>query len=339
MAESAYAAAGVDIDAATRAVELMKAAVRATHTPAVLADVGSFGGLFALTNLPANPVLVASTDGVGTKVKLAAQLGRWEGIGHDIVNHCTNDILVQGARPLFFLDYIATSKVVPEHVAAAVTGVADACRAIGCALLGGETAEMPGVYTPGAFDLAGTIVGVVGRDGLLPRTGEMRAGDVLIGLPSTGPHTNGYSLIRKAIEGSDLFQPFDDSGVSLADALLVPHKAYLTEMDALQQAGVAVKGLAHITGGGFLDNVPRVLPDGLSARIHRSRWQVPPLFRKLVEWSGIDDVEAYRVWNMGMGMVVVVGAEAADATLSVLPDAVVIGELFASDGGPLVELI
>lgn len=339
MAESAYAAAGVDIDAATRAVEMMKAAVRATYTPNVLADVGSFGGLFALTNLPANPVLVASTDGVGTKVKLAAQLGRWEGIGHDIVNHCTNDILVQGARPLFFLDYIATSKIVPEHVAAAVTGVADACRAVGCALLGGETAEMPGVYTPGAFDLAGTIVGVVGRDALLPRTAEMQAGDILIGLPSTGPHTNGYSLIRKVVEGRDLAQPFDDSGVSLADALLVPHKAYLAEVDALQKAGVAVKGLAHITGGGFLDNVPRILPAGLSARIHRASWETPSLFRKLVEWSGIDDVEAYRVWNMGMGMVVVVGVESANVALSVLSGAVVVGELFRSDGNPIVELI
>jgi phosphoribosylformylglycinamidine cyclo-ligase len=338
MPESAYAAAGVDIDAATRAVEMMKASVRATHTPNVLADVGSFGGLFALTDLPANPVLVASTDGVGTKVKLAAQVGRWEGIGHDIVNHCANDILVQGARPLFFLDYIATSKIVPEHVAAAVTGVADACRDIGCALLGGETAEMPGVYTPGSFDLAGTIVGVVGRDELLPRTDTMRAGDLLIGLPSVSPHTNGYSLIRKAIEGRDLSAPFDDSGVSLADALLLPHKAYVAEIAALRAAGVAVKGLAHITGGGFLDNIPRILPTGLSARIDRNSWEVPSLFRKLVEWSGIDNTEAYRVWNMGVGMVVAVGADALESVRAVLPGAVVMGELFASSGNSEVEL-
>ncbi|MBX3053848.1 MAG: phosphoribosylformylglycinamidine cyclo-ligase [Caldilineaceae bacterium] len=338
MPESAYAAAGVDIDAATRAVEMMKASVRATYTPAVLADVGSFGGLFALTDLPANPVLVASTDGVGTKVKLAAQMGCWEGIGHDIVNHCANDILVQGARPLFFLDYIATSKIVPEHVAAAVTGVADACRAIGCALLGGETAEMPGVYTPGSFDLAGTIVGVVGRDQLLPRSDAMQAGDVLIGLPSVSPHTNGYSLIRKAIEGRDLSAPFDDSGVGLADALLIPHKAYVAEIAALRAAGVAVKGLAHITGGGFLDNLPRILPAGLSARIDRSSWEVPPLFRKLVEWSGIDSTEAYRVWNMGVGMVAVVGADAVASVRAVLPDAVVMGELVITDGAPKVDL-
>lgn len=336
---SQYAAAGVDIDAATRAVELMKASVRATHTPNVLADVGSFGGLFALTDLPANPVLVASTDGVGTKVKLAAQVGRWEGIGHDIVNHCADDILVQGARPLFFLDYIATSKIVPEQVAAAVMGVADACRAIGCALLGGETAEMPGVYTPGSFDLAGTIVGVVGRDELLPRSDAMRVGDLLIGLPSVSPHTNGYSLIRRAIEGRDLSAPFDESGISLADALLIPHKAYVNEVAALRAAGVAVKGLAHITGGGFLDNVPRILPAGLAARIERGSWEVPSLFRKLVEWSGIDNTEVYRVWNMGIGMVAVVGVDGADAVRAVLPGAVVIGEVVASDGEPKVELI
>lgn len=338
MPESAYAAAGVDIDAATRAVEMMKASVRATHTPNVLADVGSFGGLFALTDLPANPVLVASTDGVGTKVKLASQVDRWEGIGHDIVNHCANDILVQGARPLFFLDYIATSKIVPEHVAAAVMGVADACRAIGCALLGGETAEMPGVYTPGTFDLAGTIVGVVGRDELLPRSEAMAAGDVLIGLPSISPHTNGYSLIRKCIEGRDLSAPFDESGVPLIDALLLPHKAYVNEVAALRAGGVDVKGLAHITGGGFLDNVPRILPAGLAARIDRGSWDVPPLFRKLVEWSGIDNTEAYRVWNMGVGMVAVVAADAVDAVHAVLPDAIVMGELVATDGEPVVEL-
>lgn len=335
---SQYAAAGVDIDAATRAVEMMKASVRATHTPNVLADVGSFGGLFALTDLPANPVLVASTDGVGTKVKLASQVDRWGGIGHDIVNHCANDILVQGARPLFFLDYIATSKIVPEHVAAAVMGVADACRAIGCALLGGETAEMPGVYTPGAFDLAGTIVGVVGRAELLPRAEAMRAGDLLIGLPSVSPHTNGYSLIRKCIEGRDLSAPFDESGVPLIDALLLPHKAYVNEVAALRAGGVEVKGLAHITGGGFLDNVPRILPAGLAARIDRGSWDVPPLFRRLVEWSGIDNTEAYRVWNMGVGMVAVVAADAVDAVQAILPDAIVMGELVATDGEPVVEL-
>ncbi|MCB0114669.1 MAG: phosphoribosylformylglycinamidine cyclo-ligase, partial [Caldilineaceae bacterium] len=252
---SQYAAAGVDIDAATRAVDMMKEAIRRTYTPSVLADVGSFGGLFALENLPERPVLVASTDGVGTKVKLAAQLGRWHGVGHDIVNHCVNDILVQGARPLFFLDYIATSKLIPEAVAAVVTGIAEACEAVGCALLGGETAEMPGVYAEGAFDVAGTIVGVVGRGELLPRTEQMAAGDVILGLPSSGPHTNGYSLIRRAIADRDLNEEID--GVPLADALLAPHRCYVPHIQRLIDAGVRVQGMAHITGGGFVDNIPR----------------------------------------------------------------------------------
>ncbi len=204
MPQDLYKQAGVDIDAGNAAVARMKPAIRATFTPNVLADVGSFGGLFALDNLPTSPVLVASTDGVGTKVKLAAQMGRWHSIGHDIVNHCVNDILVQNARPLFFLDYVAAGKLDPEQTAAVVIGIAEACQAVGCALLGGETAEMPGVYLPGAFDLVGTVVGLVDRSALLPRPDEMQPGDVLLGLPSSGPHTNGYSLIRRVIEGRDL---------------------------------------------------------------------------------------------------------------------------------------
>lgn len=323
---SQYAAAGVDIDAATRAVNLMKTAIRKTYTPQVLADVGSFGGLFALENLPAQPVLVASTDGVGTKVKLAAQLGRWEGIGHDIVNHCINDILVQGAKPLFFLDYIASSKLLPEAVAATVTGIAEACAAVGCALLGGETAEMPGVYVEGAFDLAGTVVGLVDRDSLLPRLGEMRAGDLLVGLPSSGPHTNGYSLIRRLVEGRDLDQPVGD--ITLADALLAPHRCYLREVEQVQTAGIAMKGMAHITGGGFIENLPRVLPDHLTAQIDRHSWQVPPLFQKLMAWSDMGD-EAYRVFNMGVGMVMIVGAGDGDRVQAILPEALIIGKLQA----------
>ena len=235
--QTRYQAAGVDIDAGNRAVELMKAAVRSTHTPAVLAELGSFGGLFALNNLPGAPVLVASTDGVGTKVKLAAQYQRWAGIGHDIVNHCVNDILVQNARPLFFLDYIASSKLDPAQVAAVVGGIADACRAVGCALLGGETAEMPGVYTEGAFDLAGTIVGLVDRQQLYPQSTAMQAGDLLIGLPSSGPHTNGYSLIRKLIADQDPQQILAD-GQTLLDALLQPHRAYMAEIDQVQRAAI-----------------------------------------------------------------------------------------------------
>jgi phosphoribosylformylglycinamidine cyclo-ligase len=322
---SHYAAAGVDIDAATRAVELMKAAVRRTYTPSVLTDVGSFGGLFALKNLPDQPVLVASTDGVGTKVKLAADLGWWQGIGHDIVNHCVNDILVQGARPLFFLDYIATSKLIPEAVAAVVTGIAEACESVGCALLGGETAEMPGVYAEGAFDVAGTVVGLVDRNAILPRTEQMMVGDLIFGLPSSGPHTNGYSLIRRLVAERDLNEFID--GVSLADALLAPHRCYLSHYQRLLDAGVGVKGMAHLTGGGFVDNIPRILPPGMAARIERERWQTPVLFQKLVAWSGMAEDEAYRVFNMGIGMIVVIDSSDGERAQAALPDALAIGQL------------
>ena len=336
---SMYAAAGVDIESGNRAVDLMQAAVRSTHTPQVLADVGSFGGLFALSDLPAQPLLVASTDGVGTKVKLAAEYGRWQAIGQDIVNHCLNDILAQGARPLFFLDYIAADKLVPENVAAIVLGMAEACRAAGCALLGGETAEMPGVYTPGSCDVAGTIVGLVDRDALLPRPQAMKPGDLLLGLPSSGPHTNGYSLIRRIISTRDPQQPLQD-GELLIDALLAPHCSYLPAVRTLEEAGIIIKGLAHITGGGFVENLPRILPSGLRARIDRNSWDLPLLFRRLLIWSGMERGEAYRVFNMGIGMVVVIAAEQASAAQSALPEAVFIGALAGSDRAePDVELL
>ena len=327
---STYAAAGVDIDAGNRAVDLMKSAVRSTFTPDVCADIGSFGGLFALTDLPAQPLLVASTDGVGTKVKLAAQHGRWQGIGHDIVNHCLNDILVQGARPLFFLDYIAADKLVPENVAAVVLGMAEACRAAGCALLGGETAEMPGVYTTGSCDVAGTIIGLVDQDALLPRLHEMHPGDLLYGLPSSGPHTNGYSLIRGVIANRDLHQQLED-GVPLIDAVLAPHRSYFSPIQKMKKAGITVKGLAHITGGGLEDNMPRILPSGVRARIGRRSWEVPPIFRRLLEWSGMELEEAYRVFNMGIGMVVVISPDQKGLIESALPDAIPIGALTASN--------
>jgi phosphoribosylaminoimidazole synthetase len=323
-----YKQSGVNIDAGNLAVSLIKPAVRATFTPNVLADVGSFGGLFALTDLPPDPVLVASTDGVGTKVKLAAQLGRLRSIGHDIVNHCVNDILVQNARPLFFLDYIAAGKLDAQQVAEVVIGVAEACQAAGCALLGGETAEMPGVYVEGAFDLAGTVVGLVSRSTLLPVPEAMRAGDVLVGLPSSGPHTNGYSLIRRIVEGRDLNAPLAD-GVSLGDALLQPHRCYRTEIDRLQAAGVTLHGMAHITGGGFVENVPRILPQQLAAQVETGSWEMPPLFAQLVAWSGIGYEEAYRVWNMGIGMVLVIPPAMVEKMLATLPEAVTIGRLAA----------
>ena len=327
MSNDPYAQAGVDIDAGNRTVELMKAAVQSTFTANVLADVGSFGGLFALTNLPNQPVLVASTDGVGTKVKLAARLQRWRTIGHDIVNHCVNDILVQNARPLFFLDYVATSKLVPSAMAEVVTGVAEACRAVGCALLGGETAEMPGVYTEGSFDLAGTVVGIVDRDALLPRTAEMRAGDHLIGLPSSGPHTNGYSLIHRLIEGRDLAAPVAAGAASLADALLAPHRCYLAEVDQLTRAGIPYHGMAHITGGGFIDNLPRILPPHLAAAIDPSSWNIPPLFDRLMTWGSLDLRTALRIFNLGIGMILVAPASSVTRIVDQLPGALVIGEL------------
>jgi phosphoribosylformylglycinamidine cyclo-ligase len=334
-----YQRAGVNIDAGNRTVDLIKNAVRTTFTPNVLADVGSFGGLFALTNLPAQPVLVASTDGVGTKVKLAAQLGRWRGIGHDIVNHCVNDILVQNARPLFFLDYIATSKLVPEVVVEVITGIAEACQAAGCALLGGETAEMPGVYTEGAFDLAGTIVGIVDRAGLLPRPTAMQPGDRLIGLPSSGPHTNGYSLIRRLVAERNLDEVIDAQGTTLADALLAPHRCYVDAIDRLEAAHVPLHGLAHITGGGFIDNLPRILPGRLAARIEVESWNLPPIFERLLDWSGMDLHEAHRVFNMGIGMVIVAPAVDAPAILDLLPDAVGIGQLIEQPAGAEVYLV
>jgi phosphoribosylformylglycinamidine cyclo-ligase/phosphoribosylamine--glycine ligase/phosphoribosylformylglycinamidine cyclo-ligase len=319
---SAYAASGVNIDAANEAVRLMKAAVQATYTPNVLAGIGSFGGLFDASPLKAmrSPVLVASTDGVGTKVKLAAQFGRFEGIGHDIVNHCVNDILVQGATPLFFLDYIASSRLDPRQVASVVGGMAAACRAAGCALLGGETAEMPGVYADGAFDVAGTIIGVVEREAMLPRVDEIKPGDVLIGLASSGPHTNGYSLIRKVFGDQESPLPVGGKGIgartlpaaghlsqtTVLDALLAPHRSYLSMIQHVR-AAAPVKALAHITGGGFVENIPRVLPDGVRAEIDYNVWPMPPIFELIQELGHIGNDEMHRVFNCGLGMVIVAG--------------------------------
>ncbi len=329
--ESAYASSGVDIDAGNRAVELMKGAVKATYTPAVLAGIGSFGGLFDAENLKRmdNPVLVASTDGVGTKVKLAAAVGRYRGIGHDIVNHCINDILVQGARPLFFMDYFATSKLNPEQTAEVVTGIAEACREAGMALLGGETAEMPGVYQPGEFDVAGTIVGVLERERILPRTAELKAGDVLIGLCSSGPHTNGFSLIRKVFVDTPLDAVFSELGGSLADALLAPHRSYF---NVLYPHLNYVKALAHLTGGGFVENIPRVLPNHLDAVIQPGAWDVPPLWDLIQKKGNIATEEMFRVFNMGIGMVAVVDkADVAALQKSVAEPVFVIGELAAGE--------
>ena len=326
--KSAYAASGVSIDAGSRAVDLMKAAVQATYTPAVLAGIGSFGGLFDAAALKGmkHPVLVASTDGVGTKVKLAAATGRYRPIGHDIVNHCINDILVQGACPLFFLDYFATSKLTPEITVEVVTGIAEACTEAGMSLLGGETAEMPGVYADGEFDVAGTIVGVVERNHIRPDP-DLGPGNVVIGLTSSGPHTNGYSLIRSVFADVPLDTVFPELGIPLADALLAPHRSYY---NVLYPHLKLVKALAHLTGGGFIENIPRVLPMSVDAVIHAGSWQVPALFRLIQQRGGISVEEMYRVFNMGIGMVVIVDKKYVSAFQKSIPEETwVIGELVA----------
>ena len=307
----------------------MKAAVERTHGAEVVRGVGSFGGVFSAKAIAAmdDPVLVASTDGVGTKVELAARLGRVRGVGADIVNHCIDDVLVQGARPLFFLDYVASSRIDADFVAEIVTGMAEACEAAGCALLGGETAEMPGVYAPGAFDIAGTLVGVAERAALLPRA-DVRPGDVLIGVASSGPHTNGYSLLRRLFEWIPMDVVPDGMDRPLGDALLEPHRSYLDVLAAALATG-RVKALAHITGGGLPENVPRVLPPGVDAVVELGSWPVPPLFRLVRELAtGFDDRELHRTLNMGIGMVVVCSAPDSDTVRTAIPeDSWVIGRL------------
>jgi phosphoribosylformylglycinamidine cyclo-ligase len=327
-----YQDAGVDIAAGARAVELMKDMVRATYGPEVLLGIGAFGGLFdaaALRGMDA-PVLVASTDGVGTKIKIASALDRYDTIGHDIVNHCVNDILVQGARPLFFLDYIASSKLDPEMVATVVAGAAAACQATGCALLGGETAEMPGVYATGEFDLVGTIVGVVDRAEIIDGS-AIQPGDTVIGLASSGLHTNGFSLARRVFEGWDLRADLPELGGPLGEALLAPHRSYLAEIQRLCQAGVAVKGLAHITGGGLIDNPPRILPAGTAIHLRRGAWPVPPLFQLIQRAGQIADDEMAHVFNLGLGMLVVTPAEQAATALQLMGESWLVGEVVAGE--------
>jgi len=343
---SAYARAGVDIDAGNRSVELMKEAVRSTYGPEVLAGIGSFGGLYeasALKTMTA-PVLVASTDGVGTKTSLGLALGRPRGLGIDMVNHSIDDILVQGARPLFFLDYVAASRLVPETVAEIVAGMAEACRAAGCALLGGETAEMPGTYREGELDIAGTIVGSVDKGAALPRL-DLAEGDLVVAFASSGLHTNGYSLARRALEGLDLeaFHPL--LGESPAEALLRPHRSYLGLLGpALSAKAPPIKALAHITGGGFVENIPRVLPAHLDAVIEGTGWAIPPIFRLIQERAAVSAGEMARVFNLGVGMIALVDPGRLGEFLSLLPreepyaefDGRVIGRLVAGRGRTLL---
>lgn len=295
-------------------------AVRSTYTPAVLAGIGAFGGLYALPDDVPEPVLVASTDGVGTKTMLATATGRLDAIGRDIVNHCVNDILVQGARPLFFLDYVASSRLEPAQVAAVVDGVASACREAGMALLGGETAEMPGVYTGGELDLVGTIVGVVSRRRIV--TGErVRAGDVLLGLASGGLQTNGFSLARQVL-GAHLLEPLHPGGrlgETVGDALMAPHRSFQRALTPLLSADL-VHAAAHVTGGGIPGNLPRVLPQGLGAEIDPESWTQPPIFDLLRRVGEIDEQEMRQVFNLGIGMLLVVPPERLDDAHRLCPE-------------------
>lgn len=325
---SAYAAAGVDIAAADAAKVRMRQSVAGTYSPAVLSGIGAFGGLFDMTRLghESPPILVASTDGVGTKTLIVAAMGRYDTVGFDIVNHCVDDILVQGGRPLFFLDYIAAGRLNPEQMVAIVEGCAAACREVGCALLGGETAEMPDVYVPGAFDLAGTMVGWVAREAVVDGR-DVVPGDVCLGLPSSGLHTNGYSLARRVLGDLGWGTVLPELGRPLGEVLLTPHRAYLRELEALWSAGVHVKAMAHITGGGFPGNIPRVLPDGVGVRLERAAWRVPPIFRLIQERGTVAEQEMYRVFNMGIGMVLVVPPDAVELAQRTLPEVLVIGEV------------
>lgn len=338
-----YAAAGVDIDAAARAVQRIREVAREASRPEVLAGVGPFGSLFQLGSYR-DPVLVASVDGVGTKVKLAALLDRYDTVGVDIVNHCVNDIFTCGAEPLFFLDYIASSTLGEEEKVTLVRGMASACQAVGCALVGGELADMPDIYAPGDFDLVGFIVGVVERNAIIDGS-AIREGDVLLALPSSGLHTNGYSLVRKIFgvgvggdpeeERATLYRTYPGLGLTLGEALLAPHRCYHNELRPVLKH---LRGMAHITGGGLLDNVPRVLPDGLAARFERAAWRLPPIFSLIQREGNVDETEMYRTFNMGLGMIVACPPEEVDALRAQVPEALVIGEVTARKGQQRVTI-
>jgi phosphoribosylformylglycinamidine cyclo-ligase len=302
-----YSDAGVSIDAANAAVEKIKRLARSTFNARTLSEIGSFGGMFdgAFAGMQA-PTLVASADGVGTKLKIAFLTGVHDTVGRDLVNHCTNDILVQGARPLFFLDYVATGVLAPDVVVAVVEGIAQGCRENGCVLLGGETAEMPGFYTEGQYDVAGFIVGVVDREKVIDGS-RVASGDLVLALPSAGLHTNGYSLARKLffeVAGYTVDTHLDALGMTVGEALLKPHLSYLRPLEGLLDTGV-IKALAHITGGGLLENIPRVLPEGVGVRIERGSWPVLPVFKVMQEIGNVAEGEMFRTFNMGVGMVVI----------------------------------
>jgi len=337
MTGSTYRDAGVDLAAAERAVERIKALAAATHGPEVLGGVGGFGGLFELSGYR-QPVLVSGTDNVGTKLKIALAMGRFESLGRDVVNACVNDVIVCGAKPLFFLDYLATGKMDADLAEDIVRGVAAACVENGCALIGGETSQLPGLFAPGEFDLSGFAVGVVEKDAILDGS-TIHPGDALLGLPSSGLHTNGFSLVRRIFGIDDdarvLHERVPQLEATLGEALLVPHRAYYP---LLAPVLPQVKGMAHITGGGFEGNVPRCLPNGVAARINLDSWDAPPIFRLVQEQGGVEEAEMYRVFNMGIGMVLVVASEAVAAVQAAVPEARIVGEVVEGAGDPTVEL-
>ncbi len=332
-----YREAGVDIDAGDALVDAIKPLAASTRRPGADGALGGFGGLFDLKAAGfKDPVLVSGTDGVGTKLMLAFATGRHGTIGVDLVAMCVNDVLAQGAEPLFFLDYFATGRLDVETGRQVVAGIAEGCQQAGCTLVGGETAEMPGMYAPGHYDLAGFVVGAAERDQLLPRTDDMAPGDALIALPSSGPHSNGYSLVRRIVDhaglGYDARAPFAD-GVSLGEALLAPTRIYVKAVLPLIRAG-AIKGLAHITGGGLIENTPRMCPDHLSPSIDYGAWKLPPVFDWLQRAGGVSDKEMRRTFNCGVGLVLAVDAAEADAVIAALAKAgeapFRIGELVAA---------
>ena len=328
-----YRDAGVDIDAGNALVDRIKPLTRATMRPGVLTDVGGFGGLFGIdTEQYPEPVLVSGTDGVGTKLKLAFELDQHDTIGIDLVAMCVNDIIVQGAEPLFFLDYFATGKLSLEQAEDVIRGITEGCQQSGCALLGGETAEMPGMYDAGEYDLAGFSVGIVNRPDIIDGS-RVTPGDRIIGLASSGPHSNGYSLIRKVIEQGkhDLQQEFD--GQTLGDTLLAPTRIYAKSLLALKN-DVTIHAMAHITGGGLLENLPRVMPDNTTAQLHEHSWSWPPVFTWLMQQGNVDKKEMYRTFNCGIGMCIIVGKDDADRTIELLASlgesAFIIGEVINS---------
>jgi phosphoribosylformylglycinamidine cyclo-ligase len=334
-----YADAGVSIDKANVAVAKIREYARSTFNDRTLTEIGSFGGMFsAAFPQMAEPILVASADGVGTKLKLAFETGVHNTVGADLVNHCVNDILVQGARPLFFLDYFATGKLEPDVTASVVEGMARACRENGCVLLGGETAEMPDFYPPGEYDLAGFIVGVVDKKNVIDGRSIVPS-DVVLGLPSTGLQTNGYSLARKLffeIGGYKVDSYIDELGTTVGEALLETHSSFLPQIGPLLDSGL-IKGLAHITGGGFLENIPRILPNDVSVEIDRGSWPEPPIFSMMQRLGNVADHEMFRTFNMGVGMVIICSAAAADWVCGEVVECRRIGQVANGDKAVLID--